>query len=217
MKHLRNPAFIVALSLFGAGFGAATAQTGSSKEAAKPAATAPAPAAANTFNRLMKPAGERNLPPTQDGIHDPGSAGTRLLQPPQEAISRLAPASGGNYVDWVKSLQDGQIAPRFDKAGSGAKPVLMDLNIVREVKGLMPDVVYPHKQHTEWLDCSNCHPAIFVPKKGENNISMASIIMGEKCGVCHGKVAFPISDCRRCHSRKKGTAPAPAATAAPAR
>jgi hypothetical protein len=50
----------------------------------------------------------------------------------------------------------------------------MDLNIVREVKGSMPDVVYPHKQHTEWLDCSNCHPAIFVPQKGANQISMAS-------------------------------------------
>jgi uncharacterized OB-fold protein len=27
--------------------------------------------------------------------------------------------------------------------------------------------------------------------------------MGEKCGVCHGKVAFPVSECRNCHSKKK--------------
>jgi c(7)-type cytochrome triheme protein len=91
----------------------------------------------------------------------------------------------------------------------------MDLNIVREVKGSMPDVVYPHKQHTEWLDCSNCHPAIFVPQKGANSISMASILLGEKCGVCHGKVAFPVSECRLCHSKKKDLArPAQAATGA---
>jgi hypothetical protein len=32
---------------------------------------------------------------------------------------------------------------------------------------------------------------------------MASILLGEDCGVCHGKVAFPIADCRKCHSRKK--------------
>jgi uncharacterized OB-fold protein len=32
---------------------------------------------------------------------------------------------------------------------------------------------------------------------------MASILMGEKCGVCHGKVAFPVSDCRKCHSQNK--------------
>ena len=67
----------------------------------------------------------------------------------------------------------------------------------------MPDVVYPHKQHTQWLDCANCHPAIFIPQKGANQISMASILLGEKCGVCHGKVAFPVSDCRRCHSQPK--------------
>jgi len=39
--------------------------------------------------------------------------------------------------------------------------------------------------------------------KGANQISMASILMGEKCGVCHGKVAFPVSECRRCHSQAK--------------
>jgi c(7)-type cytochrome triheme protein len=81
----------------------------------------------------------------------------------------------------------------------------------------MPDVVYPHKQHTEWLDCSNCHPAIFIPQKGANQISMASILLGQKCGVCHGKVAFPVSECRLCHSRAKATATAAAdAASAPA-
>jgi len=29
--------------------------------------------------------------------------------------------------------------------------------------------------------------------------------MGQKCGVCHGKVAFPVTDCRRCHTQKKDT------------
>jgi uncharacterized OB-fold protein len=32
---------------------------------------------------------------------------------------------------------------------------------------------------------------------------MASILLGQKCGVCHGKVAFPVSECRLCHSKKK--------------
>jgi hypothetical protein len=32
---------------------------------------------------------------------------------------------------------------------------------------------------------------------------MAAILLGEKCGVCHGKVAFPVSECRLCHSKKK--------------
>ena len=178
------------------------------------AAAAPAaPVAAgpvNTFNRLMKPPAQRNLPPPQDGIHDPENDGTHSLQPPLAAFTTLNRNNDGNRVDWVKSLSENKIQPRFDRNDPAAKPMVMDMNIVREVKGSMPDVVYPHKQHTEWLDCSNCHPAIFVPQKGANQISMASILLGQACGVCHGKVAFPVSDCRRCHSKSK-TLPATAA------
>lgn len=157
----------------------------------------------NAFNRLMKPPSKRNPPPSSDGIHDPAGPGAKTLQPPKVSFGSLPSGNSGNYVDWVKALEDGKIVPRYDRTDPNAEPVVMDLNIVREVKGSMPNVVYPHKQHTEWLDCSNCHPAIFIPQKGANNISMASILMGEKCGVCHGKVAFPVAECRRCHSQSK--------------
>jgi c(7)-type cytochrome triheme protein len=185
---------------------------------AAPAAIAPAAAAplaagaggANPFNRLMRAPSQRNLPPPEDGIHDPGNDGTQALQAPLAAFAPMAKSNDGNRVDWVKSLNDGTINPRVDRNDPNASPMVMDLNIVREVKGSMPDVVYPHKQHTQWLDCSNCHPAIFIPQKGANQISMAAILMGEKCGVCHGKVAFPVSECRRCHSKSK-----PAAAAKP--
>lgn len=159
----------------------------------------------NTFNRLLAPASERNPPATEDGIHDPASNGAATLQPPKTAFKDLPKGKSGNYVDWVKALEDKKISPRYDRLDENAVPIVMDLNIVREVKGSMPNVVYPHKQHTEWLDCSNCHPAIFIPQKGANDISMAAILLGEKCGVCHGKVAFPVSECRRCHSQPKTT------------
>ncbi len=160
----------------------------------------------NTFNRLLKPRKPVNLPPAEDGYHDPEGEGVAYLQPPKEAFKDLVKSNVGNHVDWVKSLETGKINPRFDRIDPKAKPIVMDLNIVREVKGSMPNVVYPHKQHTEWLDCSNCHPAIFIPQKGANQISMAAILMGEKCGVCHGKVAFPVTakTCRKCHSQPKG-------------
>jgi len=160
----------------------------------------------NAFNRLLLPKTERNAPPATDGIHDASSFGTPLLQTPREAFAELPKSTAGNYVDWVRALEDGHLNPRFDIKDPSRSPVVLDLNIVREVKGSMPDVVYPHKQHTEWLDCVNCHPAIFIPMKGANQISMASILMGEKCGVCHGKVAFPVSECRRCHSKPKPVA-----------
>lgn len=164
----------------------------------------------NQFNRLLAPPSKRNPPPTHDGIHD--GPGASLLQTPKSAFDTLPKSKSGNYVDWVKSLEENKIEPRYDKMDPDAKPIVMDLNIVHEVKGSMPNVVYPHKQHTEWLDCSNCHPDIFLPQKGANNISMAAILLGEKCGVCHGKVAFPVSECRRCHSQPKKKSTAKAAT-----
>lgn len=172
--------------------------------AARAAAPTPAPSAeVNAFNRLLKPVGRFNRPAVESGIHDPANDMTLQLQPPSVAFAAMPKSMAGNHVDWVKSLDSKAIAPRWDRNDPNAAAVVMDLNIVREVKGSMPDVVYPHKQHTEWLDCSNCHPKIFVPQKGTNQISMASILLGQKCGVCHGKVAFPVSECRLCHSKKK--------------
>ncbi len=159
----------------------------------------------NTFNRLLKKNKVRNPAPPKDGIHNIQSDGTYILQPPLEAFKKLPKSRAGNYVDWVKALKMKKIQPRYDKNDPKVKPIIMDLNIIREVKGSMPDVVYPHAQHTEWLDCSNCHPAIFIPQKGANQMSMASILLGKQCGVCHGKVAFPVtaSTCRTCHSKAK--------------
>jgi c(7)-type cytochrome triheme protein len=185
------------------------AQTAASTE--QPAAESDAkpvkkrkPSAANSFNRLLKTnAKASNAPPMSDGIHDPANSGTAVLQPPSEAFAELPKAKDGNLVDWVKALDQGLIRPWFDLEDPEAEPDILDMNIIREVKGSMPDVVYPHAQHTQWLDCSNCHDEIFVPEKGANQISMAGILLGQKCGFCHGKVAFPISDCRRCHSKPK--------------
>lgn len=184
---------------------------GGTSEKLASAAPLPAPAkggasgqaSVNSFNRLLRPPEKRNLSPMEDGIHDPANDSTAILQPPLQAFAGLPKANVGNGVDWVKALNESKITPRFDRSDPNAVAAVMDLNIVREVKGSMPNVVYPHKAHTQWLDCSNCHPDIFIPQKGANQISMAQILMGQKCGVCHGKVAFPISECRRCHSQKK--------------
>ena len=165
------------------------------------------PSAANSFNRLLKKSiGEQNAPPAKDGIHDPTNPGTDLLQWPSEAFADFPKTNDGNHVDWVRALDEGRIRPWTELEDPEAEMFVMDLVIVRQVKGSMPNVVYPHLQHTEWLDCTNCHDEIFVPEKGKNQISMAGILLGQKCGVCHGKVAFPVSECRRCHSQPKDAA-----------
>ena len=100
----------------------------------------------------------------------------------------------------------GLIKPHFDHLDASKEALSMDLVIVMEVKGSMPNVAFPHKEHTVWLECANCHDAIFKPLKGANPMSMAEIMLGQKCGVCHGSVAFPVTECRRCHTESKKTA-----------
>ncbi|MEO8332512.1 MAG: c(7)-type cytochrome triheme domain-containing protein [Gallionella sp.] len=163
---------------------------------------------ANPFNRLLKVARRPHMPPSEDEIHDPTNEGTMILQQPLDAYEDLPKTETGlgNGVHWVKALDDGNLKPRWERTDPGAEPMVMDMNIVRVPKSSVPDVVFPHRQHTLWLACSNCHPDIFIPRKGANQISMAAIILGQKCGVCHGKVAFPISECKRCHSQPKKVA-----------
>jgi c(7)-type cytochrome triheme protein len=163
---------------------------------------------ANPFNRLLKVEKVPHQAASSDEIHDPTNEGSMILQPPLEAYDGLPQTETGlgNGVDWVKALDAGNIKPRWERTDPTAEPLVMDMNIVRVPKSSMPDVVFPHRQHTLWLACSNCHPDIFIPRKGANQINMAAIILGQKCGVCHGKVSFPVSECKRCHSQPKKVA-----------
>ncbi len=142
------------------------------------------------------------VPVAEDGIHNPAVASVQVLQQPFEAMANF-PRDGQGVIDWVKTLETGLIDPRKSLDGTGDMfPV--DFDIIFKNTQSMPYVRFPHRQHTEWLTCANCHPLIFIPQKGANPVSMSSIIQGEYCGVCHGKVAFPPTmNCGRCHSVAK--------------
>lgn len=154
------------------------------------------------FNRLLVPPDKRIPLLKDDGIHDSESPAMGILQEPKDGIKPLEKTTGGN-IDWMQSLKKGTIKPLYDRNDPSKQPMPMDLDIVMQVKGSMPDVLFPHAAHLEWLDCANCHPQVFVPKKGGNQFSMAQIMLGQSCGVCHGAVAFPIMECRKCHSQPK--------------
>lgn len=157
----------------------------------------------NPFNRLFVPPKDRDTSIKNDGIHDSGAPGLSMLQEPKTAFSSLPTSPAGNYINWVQALNKGAIQPHFNHLDPTEEAMPMDLVIIREVKGSMPNVRFPHQQHTVWLECANCHDAIFKPQKGANSMSMAEIMLGQKCGVCHGSVAFPVTECRRCHSESK--------------
>jgi c(7)-type cytochrome triheme protein len=121
-----------------------------------------------------------------------------LLQPAPEALAAM-PRTAYGSIDWSAALQLGVIAPRSDLDGSGAMTPF-DLTIVMKNTGAMDHVRFPHRQHTEWLTCSNCHPEIFIPRASANPISMGAVLRGEYCGRCHGRVAFSTLECDRCHA-----------------
>lgn len=139
-----------------------------------------------------------------DGLHDPQSPAIGLLQEPADALSQLPPDKVGNRVSWIRALREGYIEPRTNIFPE-TKIEVIDLDIVMQHTGELPLVLFPHRPHTEWLDCNNCHDRIFVERVDANPITMFAILNGEYCGVCHGAVAFPLTECNRCHSIRRDT------------
>jgi c(7)-type cytochrome triheme protein len=143
-------------------------------------------------------------PLNNDGLHDPASPAIGVLQEPAEALRPLPGDYAGNQVLWVKALREGYIEPRSNIFPDTTVEFL-DMDIIMENTSIMPMVLFPHAQHTEWLDCKNCHDIIFKEKVGANPINMFQILQGEYCGRCHGAVAFPLTECLRCHSVPRHT------------
>lgn len=140
-------------------------------------------------------------PLAADGVHDPESPALGQLQAPAEALSKLPAESSGDRVRWSEALRNRLIAPRAGsdpKSGSDAQ--VLDLDLVMDPNGSMRPVLFPHRDHTQWLECTNCHEGLFKMQAGASQISMLRILEGEQCGVCHGAVAFPLTECNRCHS-----------------
>jgi len=130
-----------------------------------------------------------------DGIHDPGSAAIGLLQQPRAAFRDLPRANSGNLVDWVAALDEDRIRPR-----GGANLAVRDTDVRLVDTSTMPHVVFPHRPHTRRLTCGACHDRLFEKQAGATEITMTEIARGRSCGLCHGKVAFPATECFRCHS-----------------
>lgn len=120
------------------------------------------------------------------------------------ALLDLPASEFGDRIDWSRALARKQIAPVASLTGD-VQPITLDRTLVLEAEwNFVPPAIFPHAEHERWLDCSNCHPAIFnVKKKGTEHFTMARSLAGEFCGVCHLRVAFPLNDCMRCHPTLK--------------
>lgn len=154
------------------------------------------------LNKPKTPGEQRgdNLQPWNDGIHDLENPDLTTLQPYAAAITAL-PKDNSGHPDWAKALNLALIAPRSNKnAEQTENMVLWDQDIIYKDTETMPWVRFPHKTHTQWLTCTNCHETIFASQGEKADISMRSIYTGSDCGACHGRVAFNVNTCERCHS-----------------
>lgn len=150
------------------------------------------------------------VPLSEDGIHDPTGEAIDVLQNPRESMKDF-PTDRRGEVDWVRALEEGYIHPRKSRLGDPWEAAVMqpmDMDILMTNTMQMPYVLFPHKQHTEWLACSNCHPKIFIPQKDANPINMTKVLNGQYCGRCHDKVSFALWTCERCHSVPHENSPA---------
>lgn len=137
-------------------------------------------------------------------FYDPANPDYGTLQRHNDATRNL-PRDPVGFPDWMRALSQGAIGPRSDLSGKGKMEVL-DLDVIMRNTKEMPNVRFPHRSHTLWLACSNCHPAPFAPIAGGNQIRMADIFRGQFCGMCHDRVAFvTFYSCARCHSVPQGS------------
>ncbi|MBC8414546.1 MAG: hypothetical protein ISR96_11420 [Nitrospira sp.] len=137
-----------------------------------------------------------------------------------ETLKHLPRAEYGNGINWVSAIQSGAIQPvnklynSLDKeallSNEQMKRKMREKEILEKNMTIQPNWLFvppaeiSHAIHDKWLDCSNCHPAIFNEELNSTaNLSMSKIINSEYCGVCHGKVSFPVDDCKSCHPGMK--------------
>lgn len=111
----------------------------------------------------------------------------------------------GNGIDWEKAELEGKIrlSDQLEGISMKRKPlgVRDDFDLTAKLDG-MPEILFSHKKHTAWSGCELCHPDLFIGvKRGTTRYSMVDLFAGRYCGACHDKVAFPQSDCQRCHTQ----------------
>lgn len=117
----------------------------------------------------------------------------------RDSVITLLPRDAVGNPDWVAAIRQGIVRPRRNLPGE-RQPESIPFGFDFYFRGpaSLFDALFPHSSHTEWLDCSGCHPSV-VRYTGDS-VSMQLINEGESCGRCHGKVAFPTAACFRCHT-----------------
>ncbi|MFI4940590.1 MAG: c(7)-type cytochrome triheme domain-containing protein [Burkholderiales bacterium] len=116
-------------------------------------------------------------------------------------IFKSLPKDKKNNIDWMAALAQNLIKPRPGIDEKTPESKTSKAEVLLSTSGNPSRyVVFQHATHTQWLTCTNCHPAIFARDGGADKITMDDIDAGKFCGVCHDKVALaPPAGCKGCH------------------
>ncbi len=107
-------------------------------------------------------------------------------------------------IDWVYLKSVGIHNP-IKSLKPDARDERRDNTILFEsaMGGITP-VPFSHKTHSTRLKCSSCHAGIFKDELGGQKVTMRAMAEDKFCGYCHGKVAFKLAECIKCHSGPDG-------------
>ena len=131
-------------------------------------------------------------PADREGERPPIEAATTW----EEALE-LLPRDEKGGADWAAAQREGIIMPRaFDPRDRGGDWFALDFYLANEKPKF--NAYFPHSSHVAVMSCDSCHPALFPLR--DNEITMKAMRKGETCGACHGKVAFDLKNCKRCHT-----------------
>lgn len=123
-----------------------------------------------------------------------------------EFTKNLPRRPGGDYIDWEAAEAQKAITPIDTLPSVSIQRPRLEAQkdfAIQSKSSWMPNIIFSHKKHAVWNGCEVCHPDIFPSvKKGTVKYTMLEIAEGRYCGLCHTKVAFPISDCEKCHIGK---------------
>jgi len=132
--------------------------------------------------------------------HHPGDAAQRRKA--FEMVATRLPRKGSSgEIDWERAELLGRIRPadQIEGVSIPRRAIQMDKDVTIDSRGWKTGVVFSHRKHASWNGCEVCHPDIYPHSREAPRPSMVEINSGVSCGACHGKVAFSLGACERCH------------------
>jgi len=123
---------------------------------------------------------------------------------PENLPNGKLPLDRFQFIDWMRLKENNVFTPIISLDKKDTEGTRDNKILFASKSGFVSDVIFDHKIHSDWINCSTCHPAIFKDELGGNKIRMTDISKGLYCGTCHGKVSFTFADCLRCHKKETG-------------